>query len=148
MVPPLRVARYREGGERVDVQAHRRFDGSLCIELPSESFVSCDVLPVTGKAIRLTYASWIHLDTACCRFAIFLVGTVSADVHAVRVDLGSGRWVDARIVPLPAMLDPRSRVFLLDRPAGFESLNRRLPVTALDDGDREIGRTHYLVQGG
>jgi hypothetical protein len=147
-VPPFRVAHFRDGGQPADVEVYRRFDGNLCVRLLSRSFVSCDVLPSEGKAVRLTYADWMYLDPSCCRFGVFVVGTVGPDVGTVRVDLGGGRRVEATIVELPSALDEPARVFFVQRETGFASLGRRLLVTALDDRGREVGRTTYLVSGG
>jgi hypothetical protein len=147
-VPPFRVAHYRDGGQPADVEVYRRFDGHLCVRLLSRSFVSCDVIPAPGTAIRLIYADWVQLDQACCRFGIFLVGTVRPDVARVQVGLGSGRQVAATVVTLPSALDEPTRMFVVEQATGLRSLDNRLPVTALDDGDHELGRTSYLVEGG
>jgi hypothetical protein len=147
-VPPFRVAHYRDGGQPADVEVYRRFDGHLCVRLLSRSFVSCDVIPAAGTAIRLAFADWVYLDQACCRFGIFLVGTVTSDVARVQVGLGSGRQVTATVVTLPSALEEPTRVFVVEQATGLRSLNHRLPVTALDDRDHELGRTSYLVEGG
>jgi hypothetical protein len=147
-VPPFRVAHYRDGGQPADVEVYRRFDGNLCIRLPSSAFVSCDVLPAEETDVRLVYANWVSLDSSCCRSGVFVLGTVGPDVATVRVDLGGGRRVEAAIVELPSALNEPTRVFFVQRETGFASLGHRLPVTALDDRGREVGRTTYLVSGG
>jgi hypothetical protein len=142
------LAHYRDGGKPANVEVYRRFDGNLCVRLPSASFVSCDVLPAEETAVRLVYASWVSLDSSCCRSGVFVIGTVGRDVATVRLDLGAGRRVEATIVEVPSALDEPVRVFVVERKTGLESLGRRLPITALDDHGREVGRTTYLISGG
>jgi len=47
----------------------------------------------------------------------------------------------------PELLFP-FRLFYTEKRTGFQSLARHLPVVALDDHGRELGRTSYLVKGG
>jgi len=115
--------------------------------LASEGVLSCDFLPRRGETIRLAYAHWLYWGVECCGIGMFVVGAVNAQVDAVRVALGAGKWADATIVTPPHALGFSFRLFYVERKSGMESLNHRLPVIAFEHG-REVGRTSYLVLGG
>ena len=115
--------------------------------LASEGVLSCDFLPRRGETIRLAYAHWLYWGVECCGIGMFVVGAVNAQVDAVRVALGAGKWADATIVTPPHALGFSFRLFYVERKSGMESLNNRLPVIAFEHG-REVGRTSYLVLGG
>jgi hypothetical protein len=144
--PVLTVAQVRVEGRAADIHAYRGQAGSFCLDLTRVGELSCDLVPGPRESLRIAYANWVHLDSACCGFGLVVVGTIKPGVAEVRISLGGGRWVDATIVrPPPGFA---YRFFYMEKRAGFRSLNRRLPVVALDGRGREVGRTSYLVQGG
>jgi hypothetical protein len=98
--------------------------------------------------VHLAYAHWLHLDSAGPGFGVFVTGAISPRVASVSVSLGAGRWVDATILTPPSELEFPFRLFYMEKRTGFQSLNRWLPIVALDGHGREIGRTSYLIHGG
>ena len=144
----LTIAHVRVGGQSADLGVYRGPADSLCVRLTTEGELSCDLFPRPGETVRLAYANWLYLDSACCGFGMFVVGSIRPPVASVRVSLGAGRWVDAAILTPPSELEFPFRLFYMEKRTGFQSLNRRLSVIALDAQGQEIGRTTYLVQGG
>jgi hypothetical protein len=142
------IAHVRVRGQVGDVGAYRGPAGNLCLRLPTLGTISCDFAPRPGQAVRLAYANWLYPDSADFDIGVFLAGAVSPRVASVRVSLGAGRWVDATILSPPPEVGFPFRLFYMEKRTGFESLNRSLPVVALDGHGREIGRTSYLIQGG
>jgi hypothetical protein len=147
--PVFAVATIEVSGRDRPVDAYDEPGDGLCLELPVEGTPYCDIAPGPGP-LRLVYANWVYPGSACCGFAMFVIGTIGPTVASVRVSLGAGRSVRAMIAGFPTSLGAGGliRLFYIDQPTGIESLNHRLPVVALDDRGHEIGRTTYLVQGG
>jgi hypothetical protein len=149
--PVFTIAHVRDGGQSAGLRVYREAaGGNLCVSLTTEGVLSCDFLPRLGQGattIRLAYAHWLYWDSARFRYVMFLVGAIGPSVASVRVSLGVGRSVDATILTLPPELAIPFRLFYTENRTGFQDLSR-LPVVALDDQGREIGRTSYLVLGG
>jgi hypothetical protein len=147
--PVFAVATIKVRGNDQLVNAYQEPGDRLCLELPTEGTPYCDIAPGPGP-LRLVHANWVYPGSACCGFAMFVIGTIGPTVDSVRVSLGAGRWVRAMIVGLPSSLRAGGliRLFYIDQPTGMQSLNHRLPIVALDDHGHEIGRTTYLVLGG
>lgn len=146
--PVVTIAHVRVKGRAADIHAYRGPTGSFCLDLTRVGELSCDLVPGLRQPIRIAYANWVYLDSACCGFGLFVIGTVKPGVSEVRISLGGGRRVDATILRPPPRFNFAYRLFYMEKRTGFESLNRRLPVVALDGRGREVGRTSYLVQGG
>ena len=142
------VAHIRLRGQEADIAVYRGPGNSLCLQLPTSDTVPCDLAPRPGRAIRLAYANWVYLDATGYGFGMLLVGTVSPAVAPVRISLGNDKWIKARVVSLPEELNIAFRLFYIERRISFESLNQSLPVVALDNQGREIGRTSYRIEGG
>ena len=58
------IAHFRDEGRRADIDVYRQPAGGLCVRLPTLGYVSCEVLPRGGRAIRISYASWVFLSHA------------------------------------------------------------------------------------
>jgi hypothetical protein len=143
------IGHIRDGGQWARLGVYRESAaGSLCLSMTGRGDLSCDVLPRRDEVIRLAYADWMYRDSARTRFGMFVVGAIGPSVALVRLSLGAGRWVDATILTLPPRLGTSFRLFYTEKWTGFQSLNHRLPVVALDDHGRAVGRDSYLVLGG
>jgi len=140
------IAHVRVRGRASIFQAWPGPSGTLCVQL--EGGITCDFLLGPGQAVQVSFARWFYPDSTGYNFAMFVTGAISSEVASVRVSFGAGRWVNATILTPPAELGFPSRLYYMEERTGFQSLNRSLPVVALDARGHEIGRTSYLVQGG
>ncbi len=142
----LTIAHVRVRGRASVIQAWPGPSNTLCVQL--EGDITCAFLLAPGHAVQVSYANWLYLDPAGFSFGMFVIGAISSEVASVRVSLGAGRWVNATILTPPPELGFPLRLYYMEERTGFQSLNRDLPVVALDDHGQEIGRTSYLVQCG
>ena len=142
------IAHIRVNGRDGNLKAYRTETGSICVSLSTRGNISCRLLPLRGQAVRLAYANWLYLNSACCDFAMFVAGSISPQVASVRVSVGAGRWVDATLLTPPPDLEFPFRLFYAEQRGSDGSLDRRLPVVAMNVQGRIVGRTSYFVQGG
>jgi hypothetical protein len=141
------VAQVRWSGQTVGLRAVRGKADSVCIELINQR-LSCDLQLGHRQLIKLAFANWLRLDASEHGLGVLILGSVGPRVQSVHVSLGPSRWSNAMIITAPAEFGAAVRLFVIERRTSLKSLNRSLPIVALDGSGRPIGRTSYLIQGG
>jgi hypothetical protein len=149
LTPTFTIGSVRFQGAKGPVSVYRDPTGSLCIKAAYQGAGSilCDLVPQPGRALYVGTASFIQQDSQG-DFSLFLAGATEARVGSLRVSLGTGGWVSARLVTPPSQLDFPFRVFYVEAKLPFQMLNRPLPIVALDQHGQEIGRASYTLRGG